>query len=103
MDKNYTLRAKSFYKFLLKNRLFDMYLTELRKQHQSKLEDYDEDGDILKLLEKTMDIDLSFVWKKTSQGFYFWSKLNGIEKREYKAHVEIMNIMRGYKESVNYL
>lgn len=95
MEKKYSIRTRALYKFLKKNRLFTKYIENIRKQHPYNREviEYDESGDILKLLAVEGNIDHSFCWSGTPQGHQFWERLNNREITEYREHERVFNIM----------
>jgi hypothetical protein len=95
MEKKYSIRTRALYKFLKKNRLFTKYIENIRKQHPYNREviEYDESGDILKLLAVEGNIDHSFCWSGTPQGHKFWEHLDNREIIEYREHERIYNIM----------
>ena len=93
--KAYSLRTRALYKFLKKHRLFAIYLKNIREQHPvgRGIEEYDKDGDILRLLSINGSIDHSFCWSETPQGHRFWDELDNLETREFKEYLKIKDIM----------
>ena len=89
MMNNYSfrnkLKAKYFYKFLLKKCLLDMWLENVKTQHPYTrgIPQYEENHDILQLLDTCRDIDFSFNWASTPQGHGYWSNLQNEFTQEY--------------------
>lgn len=55
--------------------------------------EYDEDGDILRLLATNGNIDNSFCWADTPQGHRYWEILNNREINEYRVHQRDFHVM----------
>lgn len=70
--------TKVFYKFLLKHRILCSWLENVKTQHPNSkgVPQYNENHDILQLLDTCYNIDNSFLWSATPQGHDYWLDLN---------------------------
>ena len=82
-------KARFFYKFLFKNHIFDKWLKNVRGQHgrdsSRGIPQYEENHDILQLLDTCKDIDYSFYWADTPEGNGYWSNLHSKFWLEYRS------------------
>ena len=77
--KNYSLKAKLLYKFLMKERVLHLYIEEVIKQKANYriVRDFkQEKKNVMELLDCFNDISSSLYWAETTQGHDFWEKLN---------------------------
>jgi len=98
--KNHSLKndkAKCLYKFLYKYNLFASYLKNVITQNPCSkgVPEYLENKDFLKLLENTRNIDSSFIWSHTKEGYLFWSEMHRkelAEKRKLLSDLRLLGV-----------
>ena len=78
-------RGKHLYKFLRKNQIFDLYMSNLFIQHGNSMAvcDYCVDKDIARLLDHFETIDDSFTWADTPEGQDFWADFDHREQNQW--------------------
>ncbi len=93
------IKAKHFYKFLRKHCILDQWLENVREQfpHNKGIPEYNENHDILQLLDTCKDIDYSFMWSETPQGHRYWSNLQVELMKDYnKVTSDIFTMISKY-------
>ena len=89
----YSLKARLLYKFLMKNRALHLFVQEVMKQkvdYRIVKEFKQEKKNVMDLLGWFNDINESLYWVQTTQGHYFWKKLNDEYYMFYKRYEELL-------------
>ena len=98
---NYNFRnrrqAQYLYKFLRKHNLFEKWFGNVKKQHPERFQQYNENHDILELLDMCRNIDYSFCWASTPQGHMFWEKMQRKFVSEFNDIATDIRIMKTIK------
>ena len=89
----YSLKARLLYKFLMKNRALHLFVQEVMKQkvdYRIVKEFKQEKKNVMDLRGWFNDINESLYWVQTTQGHYFWKKLNDEYYMFYKRYEELL-------------